>query len=104
MVQSEEMQKCELLQPVEHLPLHAVLELAAPDHGGQHALDLQKWVDRRPGSVQEASEEPDNVLKTHLALRVLLFGEVSEDSVLGNLGADGEPLLKLLLDSGVRSQ
>ena len=61
-----------LLDPVEHLPLHPVLQLPSPDHGGQHLL--------------------------HLALGILLLLKVRDDGVLRDLGSDWEALLQLLLN------
>ena len=61
-----------LLDPIEHLPLHPVLQLPSPDHGGQHLL--------------------------HLALGILLLLKVRDDGVLRDLGSDWEALLQLLLN------
>ena len=61
-----------LLDPVKHLPLHPVLQLPSPDHGGQHLL--------------------------HLPLRILLLLKVRDDGVLRDLGSDWEPLLQLLFN------
>ena len=61
-----------LLDPVEHLPLHPVLQLSSPDHCGQHLL--------------------------HLPLRVLLLLKVGHNGVLRDLGSDWESLLQLLLN------
>ena len=61
-----------LLDPVEHLPLHPVLQLPPPDHRGENLL--------------------------HLALRVFLLLKVGDDAVLRDLGSDWEPLLQLLLN------
>ena len=61
-----------LLDPVEHLPLHPLLQLSSPDHRSQHLL--------------------------HLALRVLLLLKVGDNRVLRDLRSDWESLLQLLLN------
>ena len=64
--------KSRSLQPVQHLPLHPVLELPSPDHGGQNPLDG--------------------------LLGIFLLSEVLHDGVVRHLAADCEPFLQLLLN------
>lgn len=88
-----------LLDPVENLPLHAVLHFTPPHHQTKDFVNGVFW-------IFLFRREKKNILYKHdYTITVIweapgpalthLFGEVLYDAVFGHLGADGEASLQL---------